>query len=208
MPDQDGVVVRVVDDDDAMRRSWIFLLEGEGWQVRGYPSAEHFLAEEDGFAPGCLLLDVRMPGRSGLELQEEMRRRGLELPIIFVSAHGDIDMAVHTLKRGACDFLQKPVDDERLARAVAAAVARDQARRCQAQGVLAERQRFELLTLREKDVMRLVGAGLPNKLVADRLGIAEKTVQVHRGNACRKLGLRSAAEVARLLVRIEEAGPA
>lgn len=201
--DKDALV-RVVDDDDAMRRSWIFLLEGEGWRVRAYADALEFLAADDGAEPGCLLLDVRMPAMSGLELQDNMLERGIELPIVFISAHGDIDMAVHTLKRGACDFLQKPVDDQRLLDAVAAAVARDLAGREARQERAGERQRFDTLTLREKDVMRLVGAGLPNKLVADRLGISEKTVQVHRGNACRKLDLRSAAEVARLLLRIGE----
>ncbi len=201
--DKDALV-RVVDDDDAMRRSWVFLLEGEGWRVRAYADALEFLAADDGAEPGCLLLDVRMPAMSGLELQDNMLERGIELPIVFISAHGDIDMAVHTLKRGACDFLQKPVDDQRLLDAVAAAVARDLAGREARQERAGERQRFDTLTLREKDVMRLVGAGLPNKLVADRLGISEKTVQVHRGNACRKLDLRSAAEVARLLLRIGE----
>ena len=201
--DKDALV-RVVDDDDAMRRSWVFLLEGEGWRVRAYADALKFLVADDGAEPGCLLLDVRMPAMSGLELQDNMLERGIELPIVFISAHGDIDMAVHTLKRGACDFLQKPVDDQRLLDAVAAAVARDLAGREARQERAGERQRFDTLTLREKDVMRLVGAGLPNKLVADRLGISEKTVQVHRGNACRKLDLRSAAEVARLLLRIGE----
>lgn len=197
-------LVRVVDDDDAMRRSCVFLLEGEGWRVRAYADALEFLSTDDGAEPGCLLLDVRMPAMSGLELQDNMLERGIELPIVFISAHGDIDMAVHTLKRGACDFLQKPVDDQRLLDAVAAAVARDLADRETRRERAGERQRFDTLTLREKDVMRLVGAGLPNKLVADRLGISEKTVQVHRGNACRKLDLRSAAEVARLLLRIGE----
>ncbi|MEF9944485.1 MAG: response regulator [Burkholderiaceae bacterium] len=204
MPCEGAAWVRVLDDDDAMRRSWVFLLEGEGWRVRAYADAVEFLSNDDGSEPGCLLLDVRMPTISGLELQEQMLARGIELPIVFISAHGDIDMAVHALKRGACDFLQKPVDDQRLLDAIAAAVARDASRRTRLQESAGERERFETLTAREKDVARWVGAGLPNKLVADRLGISEKTVQVHRGNACRKLGLRSAAEVARLLLAIDE----
>ena len=107
-------LVRVIDDDDAMRRSWAFLIEGEGWDVAVYSDALDFISSGDFQRPGCLVLDVRMPRMSGLELQDKMRELGIDLPIIFISGHGDIDMAVRTLKLGAVDFLQKPVDDQRL----------------------------------------------------------------------------------------------
>ena len=106
-------LVRVIDDDDAMRRSWAFLIEGEGWDVVTYSDALDFIASNDVQRPGCLVLDVRMPRMSGLELQDKMQELGIDLPIIFISGHGDIDMAVRTLKQGAVDFLQKPVDDQR-----------------------------------------------------------------------------------------------
>ena len=111
-------LVRVIDDDDAMRRSWAFLIEGEGWDVAVYSDALDFISSGDFQRPGCLVLDVRMPRMSGLELQDKMRELGIDLPIIFISGHGDIDMAVRTLKLGAVDFLQKPVDDQRLLTAI------------------------------------------------------------------------------------------
>ena len=115
-------LVRVIDDDDAMRRSWAFLIEGEGWDVAVYSDALDFISSGDFQRPGCLVLDVRMPRMSGLELQDKMRELGIDLPIIFISGHGDIDMAVRTLKLGAVDFLQKPVDDQRLLTAIGSAV--------------------------------------------------------------------------------------
>ena len=162
-------LVRVIDDDDAMRRSWAFLIEGEGWDVVTYSDALDFIASNDFQRPGCLVLDVRMPRMSGLELQDKMQELGIDLPIIFISGHGDIDMAVRTLKQGASDFLQKPVDEQ--------------------------------LTQREREVIRMVAQGMSNKQVAENLGISEKTVQVHRGSAYRKLDLHNAAEIARLLLR-------
>ena len=163
----DKPLIRVIDDDDAMRNSWAFLIEGEGWDVKTYADAITFLSSNDYIRPGCLLLDVRMPHMSGLELQLKLREAGCDLPIIFISGHGDIDMAVNTLKAGAIDFLQKPV---------------------------------ESLTQREREVIRMVAQGYSNKEVAREYGISEKTVQVHRGSAYRKLDLHNAAEIARLLM--------
>ena len=167
-------LIRVIDDDYAMRRSWAFLIEGEGWEVVTYSNALAFLAANDFSRPGCLLLDVRMPRMSGLELQNALKDKGVDLPIIFISGHGDIDMAVRGLKSGAVDFLQKPVDDRKL---------------------------LESLTQREREVIRMVAQGASNKAVAEGLGISEKTVQVHRGSAYRKLEIHNAAEIARLLMR-------
>jgi RNA polymerase sigma factor (sigma-70 family) len=194
-------LVRVIDDDDAMRRSWAFLIEGEGWDVATYSNAIEFITSNDFTRPGCIVLDVRMPSMSGLELQDKLREMGVTLPIIFISGHGDIDMAVHTLKHGAVDFLQKPVDDQRLLTTIGTAVMRH-LNQCRNDMELSTfRARLEQLTQREREVIRMVAQGMSNKSVAENLGISEKTVQVHRGSAYRKLDLHNAAEIARLLLR-------
>ncbi len=197
----DKPLIRVIDDDDAMRHSWAFLIEGEGWDVITYADAVTYLSSNDFIRPGCLLLDVRMPHMSGLELQIKLREVGCDLPIIFISGHGDIDMAVNTLKAGAVDFLQKPVDDQRLLQAIENAVSNNLAQRRNNAEVADFRTRLEQLTQREREVIRMVAQGYSNKEVAREFGISEKTVQVHRGSAYRKLDLHNAAEIARLLLR-------
>ena len=197
---QSQAIVRVVDDNPDVRRSWQFVIEGEGWNVLTYASALEFLEKDSPFTPGCLVLDVRMPGMSGIELQHEMKLRGDTLPIIFISAHGDIDMAVNTLKAGAIDFLQKPVDDQRLLKTIENAVSHNLAQRRGKREVTDFRNRLESLTQREREVIRMVAQGYSNKEVAREYGISEKTVQVHRGSAYRKLDLHNAAEIARLLM--------
>lgn len=194
-------LIRVIDDDHAMRRSWAFLIEGEGWEVVTYSNALAFLAANDFSRPGCLLLDVRMPRMSGLELQDALKDKGVDLPIIFISRHGDIDMAVRGLKSGAVDFLQKPVDDRKLLDAISNAVLKNlNARRADAE-ISSFKTKLESLTQREREVIRMVAQGASNKAVAEGLGISEKTVQVHRGSAYRKLEIHNAAEIARLLMR-------
>ncbi len=193
-------LVRVIDDDDAMRNSWSFIIEGEGWDVATYPDALTFLSMGNWQRPGCILLDVRMPHMSGLELQFKLREIGCDLPIIFISGHGDIDMAVHTLKHGAMDFLTKPVSDQRLLEAIETAVSRNLAHRRNNEQVANFRARLEQLTQREREVIRMVAHGYSNKEVAREFGISEKTVQVHRGSAYRKLNIHNAAEIARLLI--------
>ena len=193
-------LVRVIDDDDAMRNSWSFIIEGEGWDVATYPDALTFLPMGNWQRPGCILLDVRMPHMSGLELQFKLREIGCDLPIIFISGHGDIDMAVHTLKHGAMDFLTKPVSDQRLLEAIETAVSRNLAHRRNNEQVANFRARLEQLTQREREVIRMVAHGYSNKEVAREFGISEKTVQVHRGSAYRKLNIHNAAEIARLLI--------
>lgn len=194
-------LIRVIDDDYAMRRSWAFLIEGEGWEVVTYSNALAFLAANDFSRPGCLLLDVRMPRMSGLELQDALKDKGVDLPIIFISGHGDIDMAVRSLKSGAVDFLQKPVDDRKLLDAISNAVLKNlNARRADAE-ISSFKTKLESLTQREREVIRMVAQGASNKAVAEGLGISEKTVQVHRGSAYRKLEIHNAAEIARLLMR-------
>ena len=194
-------LIRVIDDDDAVRRSWAFLLSGESYDVVTYADAGSFLASADFRRYGAILLDVRMPNMSGLELQNKLNELGCDLPIIFISDHGDIDMAVNTLKNGAVDFLQKPVKDDRLLEVIDAAVARNKAARRDQAEVAGFKARLEQLTQREREVIRMVAQGYSNKEVAAEFGISEKTVQVHRGSAYRKLDLHNAAEIARLLLR-------
>lgn len=201
---QEEALIRIIDDDDSMRKSWRFLIEGEGWKTRSYSSALQFLAEDNRKVPGCAILDVRMPDMSGIELQRVMQLQKNDLQIIFVSGHGDIDMAVQALKDGAADFLPKPVSAERLLTAIEKAVVKDFDRR---QDFLLEnefRDAFNKLTAREKMVAKKVARGLLNKQIADELEINEKTVQVHRGAVCRKLGVKSAVGVATILKKIGE----
>lgn len=194
-------LIRVIDDDDSVRRSWAFLLSGESYDVVTFADANSFLASSDFRRYGAILLDVRMPNMSGLELQNKLKAMGCDLPIIFISGHGDIDMAVNTLKNGAVDFLQKPVNDTRLLEVIDAAVARNKAARRDQAEVAGFKARLEQLTQREREVIRMVAQGYSNKEVAAEFGISEKTVQVHRGSAYRKLDLHNAVEIARLLLR-------
>ena len=195
---QEKAVVRIIDDDDSMRKSWRFLIEGEGWTTKCYSSALRFLEEDDRNELGCVVLDVRMPDMSGIELQRVMMLQKNGLPIIFVSGHGDIDMAVQALKDGATDFLPKPVSADRLLTAIERAVSKDVERRQQNQLTDEYRHVFDTLTAREKMVAKKVARGLLNKQ------ISEKTVQVHRGAVCRKLGVKSAVGVASILSILHE----
>jgi two-component system, LuxR family, response regulator FixJ len=193
--------VHVVDDDDALRRSLRFLLESVEWRVKLHASAEEFLAvAARPTAPACLLLDIRMPAMSGLELQQVLRERGIEIPILFMTGHGDVSMAVQAMKSGAVDFIEKPFKDQAVLDAVALGMRRSEqwleaaAARAQAAAVLAT------LSPREREVAVLVARGQPNKLVAARLGISEKTVHIHRQRVMEKAGIASAAELARLML--------
>ncbi|MBD5804548.1 Response regulator protein TmoT [Azoarcus sp. Aa7] len=201
----DEAVIHVVDDDAAFRRSLVFLLESVGWHVASHASAEDFLATQANAsdAPGCLVLDIRMPTMSGLELQERLRAGGALPPIVFITGHGDVELAVQAMKHGASDFLQKPFKDQALLDAVAAAVRRgaeDRSRHAQRDEAKA---RLTRLSPREQEVARLVAQGLPNKLVARELDISEKTVHVHRQHVMDKAEVGSAAELARLMLRAD-----
>ena len=197
-------LIRTVDDDPAMREALEFMLTAEGWRVKTYENGRSFLTDDTPSTPGCAILDVRMPGMSGLELQQEMNVRGYALPIIFLTGNGDIDMAVQALKDGASDFLPKPVKADRLIAAIEKAVKADLERRKAEDGIAAARTLWDTLTPREKEVAKGVAAGDLNKQVADRLGITEKTVQAHRSSLLRKLGLRGSAELASFLISIGE----
>lgn len=201
---QEKAVVRIIDDDDSMRKSWRFLIEGEGWTTKCCSSALRFLEEDDRNELGCVVLDVCMPDMSGIELQRVMMLQKNGLPIIFVSGHGDIDMAVQALKDGATDFLPKPVSADRLLTAIERAVSKDVERRQQNQLTDEYRHVFDTLTAREKMVAKKVARGLLNKQIADELQISEKTVQIHRGAVCRKLGVKSAVGVASILSILHE----
>ena len=199
---QAAAVVRVVDDDAAVRDALQCVLEIEGWRVQTFESAEDYLRSESPSVPGVVVMDVRMPGKSGLETQMEMAEREWSLPIIFLTGHGEVDMAVMALKRGAVDFLQKPVDNERFLEAVAEAVRTQVAldttgtvvstsTTSSGTGTIDWAARWETLTEKEKTVVRLVAQGLTNRQTAERLGNAVRTVEVHRANAYRKLDIRT-----------------
>lgn len=199
-------LVHVIDDDAALRRALRFLLDSVGWPVRLYASAEEFLAEAEApTVPSCLLLDIRMPAMSGLELQQVLRERNIHLPVLFMTGHADVSMAVQAMKSGASDFIEKPFKDQTILDAVAAAIRRS------AEAVDAEQRRqaarhlLATLSQREQEVARLVALGQPNKLIAATLGISEKTVHIHRQHVMDKAGISSAAELARLMLRANPA---
>ena len=196
-----SVFVHVVDDDKAVRESLGDLLRSMDYQVTLHGSASEFLKVDLPDVPACLVLDVRLPGTSGLELQEYLTRINIPLPVILMTGHGDIPMSVKGMKAGAIDFLTKPIRDQDLLDAVAAAIRMDQDRRREIAQTSQLRERYALLTPRERQVMALVASGLMNKQVANELSISEVTVKMHRGSVMRKLGAKSVA----MLTRIAEA---
>jgi len=191
--------VFLVDDDRRVLNSLTRLLQSEGWQTRSFASPEVFLAAHDPEVPGCLVLDLVMPGMSGLLLQHELARLNQQRPILFLSGRAEISACVAAMKSGAVDFLTKPVEDTTLLRAVRSAIDRDAARRRLAADGEQLHQRLASLTERERQVVDGVVAGLLNKQIAGRLGIVEKTVKVHRAHAIAKLGAHSTAELVRLI---------
>jgi FixJ family two-component response regulator len=200
--------VFVVDDDPRVRKGLARLLASEGVTADVFGSAEEFLGAFDPRSEGCILLDLAMPGRDGLALQEELARRGCELPVIFVTGRADVPATVRAMKGGAVDFLTKPAPARDLLAAVGKALERDRARRAARKDQDELTRRLATLTARERDVMEGVVAGLLNKQIAGRLGIAEKTVKTHRGRVMAKMGTGSVAELVRLLERADTSGPA
>jgi FixJ family two-component response regulator len=194
-----SALVHIVDDDMGVRESLGELLRSMDYQVALYGSASDFLKADLPDAPACLVLDVRLPGTSGLELQEYLTSINVGLPVILMTGFGDIPMSVRGMKLGAVDFLTKPIRDQDLLDAVATAIRKDQSRR---QGVAQSsqlREKYALLTNRERQVLLLVASGLMNKQVANKLSISEVTVKMHRGSLMRKLGARSVAMLARMV---------
>lgn len=195
--------IYVVDDDAAMRRSVVFLAESVGWRAQAFADAETFLAQLGRDAVGCLVLDVRMPTMSGLELQQAMNARGVSLPIVFITGHGDVSMAVQAMKDGAIDFIEKPFKDQVLLDTIAQAVRRSRSAAAQAGQHGRSLQRYEQLTLREREIAVRVARGQASKVIARELAISDKTVQVHRTHIMEKMDVHSAAELAHLLTQID-----
>lgn len=189
------VLVRIVDDDSDLRAAIRFLLESEGWEVADYYSAADFLLNDDPKISGCLILDVRMPEMTGVELQSELKQHVREIPIVFLSAHGDIEMAVKTLHEGAVDFLTKPVQEDKLVPVISRAVKLDLIKRGLSFDHEKTKERFRELTEREKQIVLLLTKGLLNREVGERLGISTRTVEVHRARAFKKLELHTISEL-------------
>lgn len=197
-------LIRLIDDDQDFLASQKMLISTLGWDVATYVSATSFLAKDPLTRPGCLIVDVRMPGMTGLELQQELERRKIRnLPLIFLSAHGDIEMAVHTLQHGAVDFLTKPANPSKLLACISRSVVSSIRQSSQEDGYKDLFSRYQQLTSREKEISRLVAQGLRNKEIARELGIEETTVKMHRANALTKLGARTSSELTRILTIIE-----
>jgi FixJ family two-component response regulator len=201
--------VVVIDDDAEFRDSVGRLLRSVGIQTRQFSSVAEYLASKPADGPTCLVLDVRMPGRSGLELQRDLAAANRQVPIIFMTAHGDIPMTVQAMKGGAIEFLTKPFRDQDLLDAVEAGLARDRTRRESERALAGLKERFESLSTREREVMIGVTAGRLNKQIAADLGITESTVKVHRTNLMRKMKVRSLPELSRMadMLKVPSGGP-
>jgi len=191
-------VVYIVDDDDGMRRALGVLMTTVGYQPAAFAGPREFLAKHDPSQPSCLVLDVRMPEMSGLELQQHLNRSGSMLPVILVSGHGDIPMAVQAMKDGAFDFLQKPFRDQELLDRINGALKLDAENRASTDRLADLKQRSDSLTPREREVMALVVDGKANKVIAIDLGLSERTVEIHRANVMEKMGARSVAHLVKM----------
>ena len=207
MKDQRAIVF-VVDDDESMRGALANLVSSVGLDVQLFASPQEFLAAKRPDAPACLVLDVRLPGKSGLAFQQELAALGIALPIVFVTGHGDVPMTVRAMKAGAVEFLIKPFDDQELLDAVHVEIERDRARRGQAAQAADVQARHRTLTDRERQVMALVATGRANKQIAAELGLSVVTVKVHRSQVMHKMGARSLAELVRMADQLAAAAAA
>jgi FixJ family two-component response regulator len=194
----DQPIVFVVDDDASMRQALARLLQSVQLRVEVFASPQEFLQSERPNVPSCLVLDVRLPGLSGLDFQAELARADVRIPIVFITGHGDIPMSVRAMKAGAVDFLAKPFRDQDLLDAVTAAIQRDQKRREHENAMTDLRAHFSSLTPREREIMALVASGLMSKQIAAEVGLSEITVKVHRSHLMKKMGARSVADLVRM----------
>ena len=192
-------LVYLVDDDDAIRDALAWLLNSRGIRCRAWPAAEAFLADYDSSMRGCMVLDIRMPGMGGPELFDRLLERGCRLPAIFLTGHGDVPLAVQAIKKGAFDFIEKPFNDNELVDRVLAAIQLDSDQHRTDAGAELTAVRLSALSSREREVMELILAGKYNKVIADELGIAMRTVEVHRAHIFEKMGVKSAVELAQVL---------
>ena len=195
-------VVMVVDDDSGVRNAMRALLKSVGLNAVLYSSAQEFLGAYDPYQPGCLLLDIRMPGMSGMDLQQELNLRGAVVPVIFMSGHADIPMAVEAMQHGAFDFLQKPFRDQELLDRVQKALARDAENRARLRHTDRIRERLASLSPREREVLDLVTQGKANKMVAGDLGVSQRTVEIHRAHVMQKMEAGSLAELVRMMMSV------
>lgn len=202
-----GPLIHVVDDDDSLRNALLRLLRAAGFEARGYASVGEFLLDPPPDRAGCLLLDVRLPGPSGLDLQAALQRQGRSLPIVFMTAHAELAAGVAAMKAGAVDFLGKPIEAATLFDAIGRALARDARERAARDEQRELRTLFDALTPREREVFQLAVAGQRNKQIADALGIAERTVKLQRARLMAKLGLSTPTELGRLAERLRQLDP-
>ena len=194
----DVPIVYVIDDDESMRRGLTNLFESVGLRVEAFGSAPELLQKKLPDVPSCVVLDIRLPGMSGLDFQDLLEKAAIHIPIVFVTGHGDITMSVKAMKAGAADFLTKPFRQQEMLDAVTAAIERDRKRRQDEKIVSNARALVETLTPREREILALVSAGLMNKQIAAEIGIAEITVKIHRGHIMKKMGTRSVADLVRI----------
>ena len=202
MKDADSIVF-VVDDDSSIREAIKSLISLAGLRAETFGTAQEFLLSKRPDVPGCVVLDVELPGLSGLDLQRELAAHGIKLPIIFITGYGDIPTSVRAMKGGALDFLTKPFRDQDLLNAIQQALERDRAARLHSNEIAELRRRFDAVTSREREVMSLVVAGWLNKQIGFELGISEITVKIHRGRVMNKMGAQSLADLVRMTERLE-----
>jgi two-component system, LuxR family, response regulator FixJ len=198
--------VYIVDDDSGVRSSIRVLMKSVGLPAMPFPSAKEFLAAYHPNSAGCLVLDIRMPGMSGLELQEALNERGAVIPVIFITGHGDVPMAVEAMRHGAFDFLQKPFRDQDLIDRIQQAMAQDAQTRQSLQEHSRIRARIALLTPREKEVLELLTSGKANKMMAQDLGLSQRTVEIHRAHMMEKMEAKSVAQLVRMVMDLEYRG--